>query len=61
MFRLLYHEAKEMVIDARYPLDKKECDYLAGMQALLDHKVYRQDEHSPKYYRLVNTVPSTTG
>lgn len=49
--RLLYHEAKENVVDARYPISQSDCDFLAGLQALLKHRTFNEDEHTEEYYR----------
>lgn len=51
--RLLYHEAKENVVDARYPISQKDCDFLAGLQALLKHRTWDREEHNEEYYRWV--------
>ena len=48
---LLYHEAKEAVIDGRYPLEVDEYDYLAGLQALIRHKGFNDNVHRADYYR----------
>jgi len=49
--RLLCYEAKEMVIDGRYPLKPEQYDYLAGLTAQIKHKSYDADVHTPEYYR----------
>ena len=36
LLRLLYYEAKENVIDGRYPVKLKTANELAGMQALME-------------------------
>lgn len=48
---LLYNEAKEAVVDGRYALQSDEYDYLAGLQALIKHKGYNDNEHKADYYR----------
>lgn len=51
ILKLLYHEAKEMVIDGRYPLKQTDYDYLAGLQALIRTGEYSSDTFTPDYYR----------
>ena len=51
ILRLLYHEAKENVVDGRYPLEPAQYDMLAGLQALINHRQYDDNIHVPKYYR----------
>lgn len=51
ILRLLYLEAKENVIDSRYPVTPAECDYLAGLQALITFKNYSPAHHSPEHYK----------
>ena len=58
LLRLLYAEAKENIIDARYPISQTDCDMLAGIQALIDHTVYLREEHTAEYYRLGHSGPS---
>ena len=51
VLKLLYHEAKEMVIDGRYPLKQTDYDYLAGLQALIRTGEYIEEKYTPEYYR----------
>lgn len=51
ILRLLYMEAKEMVIDGRYPMAAESYDYLAGLQALLRYRHYETNIHTPEFYR----------
>ena len=36
--RLLYHELKKNILDARYPLDQAKCDNMAGLQAAITER-----------------------
>ncbi|CAD5122954.1 DgyrCDS11347 [Dimorphilus gyrociliatus] len=49
---LLFHEAKENVIDGRYPL-KKLDDYhnLAALQSLISHEWFDAKTHTPEYFK----------
>ena len=49
---LLYHEAKENIIDGRYPLKGKEnYDELAGIQALLQFGTFNESTHTPTFFK----------
>ncbi len=50
---LLYHEAREAVVDGRYPLDPDEYDYLAGLQALISNRGYNSNLHTPGFFKWV--------
>jgi len=51
ILKLLYHEAKERVIDGRYPLKSEQYDFLAGLQAQLKQKNFDHQLHTPEFYR----------
>ena len=53
LLRLIYHEAKENIVDARYPLTLDKCDVMATIQANINHGPYQDGKHSPEFFKLV--------
>lgn len=60
LLRLLYHEAKDNVLDDRY-IFKSEEEYaeLAGIQAFLAYRSFNESLHTPSFYRLVSSITAT--
>ncbi len=54
--RLLFYEAKENVIDGRYPVDQEQYDMLAGLQCLIQCRLFNSGQHTPEYYRYQPTA-----
>ena len=54
LITLLFHEAKENIIDGRYPLkEARDYDKLAGMQAMIEHKTWQPDRFTEEYFKYV--------
>ena len=51
LLRLLYHEAKENVVDGRYPVKMNIANELAGMQALLDTGRHDPQMHDAEFFK----------
>jgi len=60
LVRLLFIEAKENIIDARYPISAADADKLGGLQALIGFKYFKADHHTPEFYktRLTDFYPA---
>ena len=48
---MLYYEAKENVVDGRYPVEEEVASLFAGMHAVVKHGQYRSDQHTPAFYK----------
>jgi hypothetical protein len=48
---ILYEEAKQNILDGRYPCETSDYEMLAGVQARLELGVYDPQVHTPEFFR----------
>ncbi|CAG0917242.1 unnamed protein product [Notodromas monacha] len=51
ILELLYEEAKQNILDGRYPCEVSDYEMLAGLQARLELGVYDPQIHTPEFFR----------
>lgn len=51
MLKMLYAEAKENVLEGRYPCETDDCMVLAAIQARLELGPYDPHKHTPEFFR----------